>query len=172
MEYDVNISRQHYLEGTITIGDDVLFAKHVFIDYSGELVIHDSVKISDGVSIETHSHPAFTSSTAKESKKEKLEIFEHVNIGAKSYITESCHKIGRYAKIGAGTVIRCNVPPYAIVFGNPAKIIGFIFSPEEMSEFENIHYPESERTPLEKYTTLYTKYYKDRMKSNKEYYKL
>ena len=33
VEYDVNISRQHHLNGTITIGDNVLLAKHVFIDY-------------------------------------------------------------------------------------------------------------------------------------------
>ena len=172
VEYDVNISRQHYLEGTISIGNNVLFAKHVFIDYSGDLIIHDNVKISDGVSIETHSHPAFISTTTIGSKKEKLEIFEFVNLGAKSYITESCHKIGRYAKIGAGTVVRSNVPPYAIVVGNPAKIIGFIFSPEEMSEFEKVRYPEGERTSLEKYTNLYLKYYKKRLSSIKEYHKL
>lgn len=172
VEYDVNISRQHYLEGTISIGNNVLFAKHVFIDYSGDLIIHDNVKISDGVSIETHSHPAFISTTTIGSKKEKLEIFEFVNLGAKSYITESCHKIGRYAKIGAGTVVRSNVPPYAIVVGNPAKIIGFIFSPEEMSEFEKVRYPEGERTSLEKYTNLYLKYYKKRLNSIKEYHKL
>jgi acetyltransferase-like isoleucine patch superfamily enzyme len=172
VEYDVNISRQHYLEGTISIGDNVLFAKHVFIDYSGDLIIHDNVKISDGVSIETHSHPGFTSLATGSSKKEKLEIFEFVNLGAKSIITESCHKIGRYAKIGAGAVIRCNIPPYAIVVGNPAKIIGFIFSPEDMIEFEKSHYPESERTSLEKYTTLYLKYYKNRLNSIKEYHKL
>lgn len=172
VEYDVNISRQHYLDGKIKIGNNVLLAKHVFIDYSGELILHDDVKISDGVSIETHSHPAFTSTTTKGSKKEKLEVFEFVNIGAKSYITESCHKIGRYAKIGAGTVVRSNVPPYAIVVGNPAKIIGFIFSPEEMCEFEKKHYPENDRTSIEKYTTLYMKYYKDRLHNVKDYCKL
>jgi acetyltransferase-like isoleucine patch superfamily enzyme len=172
VEYDVNISRQHYLDGTISIGNNVLFAKHVFIDYSGELIIHDNVKISDGVNIETHSHSGFTSFATGSSKKEKLEIFEFVNLGAKSIITESCHKIGRYAKIGAGTVIRCNIPPYAIVVGNPARIIGFLFSPEEMSEFEKTHYLESERTSMEKYTSLYLKYYKNRLKNIKEFHKL
>ena len=34
VEYDVNISRQHYLDGTIKIGSNVLLAKHSFIDYS------------------------------------------------------------------------------------------------------------------------------------------
>ena len=172
VEYDVNISRQHYLDGTISIGNNVLLAKHVFIDYSGELIIHDNVKISDGVSIETHSHSGFTSTGNGIAMMESLEIFDHVNLGSKSLITESCHKIGRYAKIGGGAVVRCNIPPYAIVVGNPAKIIGFLFSPDEMSEFETKYYPESERTSKEKYAAFYQKYYKDKLKSIKDYYKL
>lgn len=56
VEYDVNISRQHYLDGTISIGDNVLLAKHVFIDYSGHVVIKDNVQLTNGVVIETHSH--------------------------------------------------------------------------------------------------------------------
>ena len=57
VEYDVNISRQHYLPGTISIGDNVLIGKHVFIDYSGELIIHNKVSLANGVVIETHTHP-------------------------------------------------------------------------------------------------------------------
>lgn len=172
VEYDVNLSRQHYLPGTITIGDNVLLAKHVFIDYSGEVIIHDNVKITDGVSIESHSHPGFTSTKTGYCKSEKLEIFENVSIGSKSFITESCHSIGRHAKIGAGSVVRRNIPPYAIVIGNPAKIIGFVFTPEQMVDFEEKNYPKEKRTSLEKYTNLYNKYYKDRIKEINNYLKL
>lgn len=35
VEYNVELSRQHYLNGTISIGNNVLLAKNVFIDYSG-----------------------------------------------------------------------------------------------------------------------------------------
>ena len=164
VEYDVNISRQHYLDGTISIGDNVLLAKHVFIDYSGDLIIHDYVQISDGVSIETHSHPTFTSTESGSAKKERLEICEHVNIGAKAIITESCHKIGRYAKIGAGTVVRNNIPPYAIVLGNPAKIIKFIYCPKEMADFESCRYQEECRTPIDIYSRNYQKLYLDNLK--------
>lgn len=167
VEYDVNISRQHYLEGTISIGNNVLFAKHSFIDYSGELIIHDNVKITDGVSIETHSHPGFISTLHGLVLPGKLEIFENVNIGTKSVITESCHSIGRYAKIGAGSVVRRNIPPYAIVIGNPAKIIGFIFTPSEMEAFEKEKYAENNRTSIEQYSKLYNKYYKSRIKEIK-----
>lgn len=171
VEYDVHLSRQHYLEGTISIGDNVLLAKHVFIDYSGDLIIHDGVKISDGVSIETHSHPAFTSTESGMSQKERLEIDEHVNIGAKAIITESCHKIGRYAKIGAGAVVRGNIPPYAIVMGNPAKIIKFIYKPEEMIAFEEKKYKVEDQTPINIYTRNYKNYYLDNLKEITTYIK-
>jgi acetyltransferase-like isoleucine patch superfamily enzyme len=170
-EYDVHISRQHYLDGTIKIGNHVLLAKHAFLDYSGELIIHDYVKITAGVCIETHSHPGFTSVHKGVSIPGKLEIFEHVSIGTNSIVTESCHIIGRHAKIGAGSVVRRNIPPYAIVVGNPAKIIGFIFTPEEMEEFEKKTYAEKDRTSVEKFTTTYNKYYKSRVKEIKEFLK-
>ena len=72
--HDVLLVRHHHLDGTISVGNNVLMAKHTLIDYSGDLIIHDNVKISDGALIETHSHPALTNANAKGSKKEKLEM--------------------------------------------------------------------------------------------------
>lgn len=170
VEYDVNISRQHYLDGTISIGDNVLLGKHVFIDYSGELIIHDNVSIANGVIIETHTHPL------EESRQQpvpgRLIIGDSVSILTRSYIADTCHSIGRYARIGAGTYVRSNIPPYAIVMGNPAKIIGFLYSPEEMVEFEKNKYPEDERTSLEQYTQWYDKFFRKRTKEIKSFIKL
>ena len=53
--------------------------------------------------------------------------------------------IGRGAIIGAGSVVRTKVPPYAIVTGNPAKIMGFVFDPKQTLEHEALLYPEHER---------------------------
>ena len=167
VEYDVNISRQHYLDGTITIGNNVLLSKHVFIDYSGELIIHDNVALANGVIIETHTH--FIGGDTKQSR---LEIGEGAKILTRSYIADTCHFIGRFARIGAGSYIRSNIPPYAIVMGNPAKIIGFLYSPEEMVTFEKDKYPENERTPLDKYTQWYEKFFKSRTKDIKSFIKM
>jgi carbonic anhydrase/acetyltransferase-like protein (isoleucine patch superfamily) len=41
-------------------------------------------------------------------------------------------KIGDGAIIGANTVVRSKVPPYAIVIGNPGKIVGYRFSEEKI----------------------------------------
>lgn len=171
VEYDVNISRQHYLDGKITIGDNVLLAKHVFIDYSGELILHDGVAVANGVIIETHTHH-LERGRGGGAIQSRLEIGDGVKILSRSYIADTCHSIGRYARIGAGTYVRSNIPPYAIVTGNPAKIIGFLYSPEEMVEFEKENYPESERTPVDKYSQWYEKYFRSRSKEIKSFVKL
>ena len=33
-------------------------------------------------------------------------------------------EIGEYAMIGSGAVVTKNVPPYALIVGNPGKVIG------------------------------------------------
>ena len=52
-------------------------------------------------------------------------IEEFAKIGANSTILPGI-KIGKHALIGAGSVVVNDIPDYAIVVGNPAKIIGDI----------------------------------------------
>lgn len=68
-------------------------------------------------------------------------------------------KIGRGATIAAGSVVCTAIPPYAVVMGNPAQVIGFCFTPEEIVEHEKALYPETERLPLEKLEKNYMKHY-------------
>lgn len=169
--HDVLLVRHHHLDGTISVGNNVLIAKHTFIDYSGHLIIHDNVAIANGVIIETHTHH-IERGRGGGAIPSRLEIGEGVKVLTRSYIADTCHSIGRYARIGAGTYVRSNIPPYAIVMGNPAKIIGFLYSPEEMVEFEKDKYSEDERTPLDKYTQWYNKYFRSRSKEIKSFIKL
>ena len=164
VQFNVHIHREHYLDGTIKMGENVLLAKNVFIDYSGELIIHNNVSIANGVIIETHTHPLEKSRQMP--TPSRLEIGDGVKILSRSYIADTCHSIGRYARIGAGTYVRSSIPPYAIVMGNPAKIVGFLYSPQKMAEFEKNKYNESERTPLDKYVQWYDKYFRKRKKEN------
>ena len=71
--------------------------------------------------------------------------------------------IGRGAFIGSGSVCRKNVPPYAVVIGNPAKVIRFIFTPDEIIEHEKILYDEEERLPYDFLQKNYQEYYLDRI---------
>lgn len=132
VENDVNISRQHYLEGTIEIGDNVLFAKHVFIDYSGHLRIENDVKLANGVIIETHHHDLAAKDEGRDvNVPTDLVIREGAYIGSRAIILDSCNYIGLHARIGAGAVVTKDVPDYAVVVGVPAKVIKYFNSAAE-----------------------------------------
>lgn len=167
VQQNVDIHREHFLWGTITIGNNVILAKNVFMDYSGELIIQDDVALANGVIIETHTH--LLEKKGAPPAPGRLVIEKGVKVLSRAYIADTCHLIGRYARIGAGTYVRGNVLPYSIMIGNPAKIVGFMYSPEEMVEFEKNIFPENERTDVEKYRQDYKKYYIDRRKEIKSF---
>ncbi len=81
-------------------------------------------------------------------------------------------RLGRGCEIGAGSVVRGSVPPYAVVIGNPCKIVGFRFTPDEIIEHEKVQYEESERLPLELLQKNYEKYFLNRIKEVKQFTKL
>ena len=125
VEYNVNISRQHYLDGSISIGENVLLAKNVFIDYSGDITIKDNVQITNGVIIETHHHAFHSDYTKSKSiiTPSSLIIEEGAVVGSRAIILDSCNYIGKNARIGAGAVVTKDVPDFCIVVGAPARII-------------------------------------------------
>ena len=50
---------------------------------------------------------------------------EGCSIGANATIVCG-HTLGEYCMVGAGSVVTRDVPPYALVVGNPARIIGHV----------------------------------------------
>lgn len=60
-----------------------------------------------------------------------LHIAGDVWIGARAIILPGCRRIGYGAIIGAGAVVTHDVPDWAVVGGNPAKVIRYRKSPEE-----------------------------------------
>lgn len=95
-------------------------------------------------------------------------VDEDVWIGARVTILPGVH-IGRGCEIGTGSVLRSSIPPYAVVVGNPAKIVGFRFSPEEIIEHEKKQYPQEKRLPYEILEKNYEKYYLKKIKEIRNY---
>ena len=94
-------------------------------------------------------------------------ISDHVRILARALIVSGV-SIGRGAIIGAGAVVRNDIPPYAIVAGNPAKIVGFLATPEEIISYEKNNYTEGERVDESVLENNYKKYFLSRLKEIKD----
>ena len=58
-------------------------------------------------------------------------VKEGASIGANATIVCGV-TIGRYAFVGAGAVVKCDVPDYTVVAGNPARRIGRMSESGEM----------------------------------------
>jgi len=88
----------------------------------------------------THNHPLNTRSTSglffnsffglvpqDRVAAMKLVIGNDVWIGHNAVVLPSVRTIGDGAVIGAGAVVHKDVPPYAIVTGQPARVVGYRF---------------------------------------------
>lgn len=69
-------------------------------------------------------------------KEPSLKIGHGVWFGSNSVVLSGCKTIGNGAVIGAGAVVTHDVPPYAIVVGNPAKILRYRLTPEQIENVE------------------------------------
>ncbi len=75
-------------------------------------------------------------------------VEEGVWLGINVTLLSGSH-IGRGSIVGAGAVVRKPVPPYAVVVGNPARIVKFKWTLEDILEHEKTLYKEEERIPPE-----------------------
>ena len=141
--------------------------------YKGRLIMKQNSGASQGLTVITGEHKSSVGVLWFEGGRKLFEdkdvlVEEDVLIGANVTITAGV-KIGRGSNIGASAVVRKSVPPYAIVIGNPAKIVGFRFSPKEMCEHEQLRYEEGNRIDPQKYEKTYRKYYYERLNQLEEY---
>lgn len=129
----VRLQRRHYntknRDCDIKIGNNVLLAGDVNIDYSGGVELKDNVKISQHALILSHSHATDYNAYLRKPQLirfHKVVVEENAWIGENAIILPKVTRIGKNAVVGAGSVVGRNVPDYAIVSGNPARIIGYV----------------------------------------------
>ena len=91
------------------------------LDLRNKVIIGSHVIIGGGNQIITTSHNI--DSPDWEPKHYGIEIEDYVWISTNCLIMPSCRKIGRGAVIGAGSVVIRDVPPMAVMSGNPAQEI-------------------------------------------------
>lgn len=143
------------------IGKGVRINRRANIDHTVNpqgIYIGDYTRISDAI-IMAHD--------GKRGTKADTVIGKNCHIGYGAFINCGMH-IGNGASIAACAVVINNVPPYAIVVGNPGKVVGFSMTPEEIVEYEKQQYPEEERIPLDKLQKNYKKYFLDRKEEIKK----
>jgi UDP-2-acetamido-3-amino-2,3-dideoxy-glucuronate N-acetyltransferase len=116
---DCNICDGVFVENDVSIGDRVTVKCGV--------QLWDGVRLEDDVFVGPNA--TFTNDIFPRSKKFPEKFLATVvgtgaSIGANATILPGL-KIGKHAMIGAGAVVVRDVPPYAILVGNPAAIVGY-----------------------------------------------
>lgn len=87
-----------------------------------------------------------------------IEIGEDVWIGVNVTILAGAN-LGRGCIVGAASTVTKPVPPYALVVGSPAKIVGVKFSIDQIIKHEKCLYPKGERLSKEYLVKLFEDYY-------------
>jgi UDP-2-acetamido-3-amino-2,3-dideoxy-glucuronate N-acetyltransferase len=114
-----NICDGVFIENNVIVGDRVTIKCGVQL-WDG-ITVEDDVFIGPNATFTNDLHPR-----SKQYPEEFLStvVEQCASIGANATILPGI-RIGRNAMIGAGAVITRNVPPNAIVVGNPGKIVGY-----------------------------------------------
>lgn len=128
----------HILKGA-TLGKNCILGQNVMV--ATDVVVGDNVKIQNNVSLYTGvvleddafcgSSTVFTnvinprSQIVRRSEYMTTRVRRGATLGANSTIVCGA-TIGRYAFVGAGAVVRGDVPDYALMLGVPARRMGWM----------------------------------------------
>lgn len=117
---DCNICANTLIENNVIIGDRVTIKSGVQVYDRSH--IEDDVFLGPNVTLTNDLYPR---SKNHRSDYPLLTIKRGASLGANCTILPGI-TIGRHALVGAGTVVTHDVPDYAIIAGNPAKILRYI----------------------------------------------
>ncbi len=130
----------HILPGAV-IGEDANICDHVFIEndviVGNRVTIKCGVQLWDGVRVDddvflgpnvTFANDPFPRSKQRPAQFLQVKVKRGASIGANATILPGV-TVGAFAMVGSGAVVTRDVPPNAIVMGNPARITGYVDTP-------------------------------------------
>ena len=106
----------------LVVGDHCSF-QDVEIDSRAPVRIGSYVIVGDRSRIITCSHDI--DDPEWRHKRYGIKIDDYVWIASNAIVLPSCQHIGRGAVVGAGSVVAKDVPPMAVMVGNPARILRY-----------------------------------------------
>jgi acetyltransferase-like isoleucine patch superfamily enzyme len=108
--------------GRLEIGAGTWIDEKCHLDFSGVLKIGPRTTFSKRVTLEIHNHGNDARSVPVLGH---LEIGEDVWLGDNCIVLPTVRSIGSHAIVGAGSIVTRDVPPHAIVAGNPARVLRY-----------------------------------------------
>lgn len=117
----IHMNATFYDPKNVTVGDDTIIGEKAVLDGRTTLKIGNHVDIASEVMIYNSQHDINDENFG--ATYGEVVIEDYVFIGPRSIILPGV-KIGQGAIVAAGCVVTKDVPPYAIMGGVPAKVIG------------------------------------------------
>ncbi|MCS6885836.1 MAG: acyltransferase [Acidobacteriota bacterium] len=116
-----NIGQNVVISPGVRIGRNVKIQNNVSV-YTG-VILEDDVFCGPSMVFTNVVNPR--SEVVRRDEYKQTLVKRGASLGANSTIVCG-HTIGRYAFVGAGAVVTKDVPDYALVVGNPARIVGWM----------------------------------------------
>jgi UDP-2-acetamido-3-amino-2,3-dideoxy-glucuronate N-acetyltransferase len=116
-----NLGQNVVISPNVTLGNNVKVQNNVSI-YTG-VTCEDDVFLGPSMVFTNVNNPR--SAVVRRNQYLLTKVGKGATIGANATIVCG-HNIGEFAFIGAGAVVTKNIPPYALVVGNPSRQIGWM----------------------------------------------
>lgn len=116
-----NIGQNVVISPDVRIGDNVKIQNNVSV-YTG-VILEDDVFCGPSMVFTNVVNPR--SAVSRKDEYRETIVRRGASIGANATVVCG-HSIGRYAFIGAGSVVTRDVPDYALVVGNPGRVVGWM----------------------------------------------
>jgi UDP-2-acetamido-3-amino-2,3-dideoxy-glucuronate N-acetyltransferase len=126
-----NIGQNCFIDNRVSIGNGVKIQNNVSV-YNG-VVVEDDVFLGPSMVFTNVMNPR--SFIERKSEFRPTYLRRGCTVGANATIVCGV-EIGRYALVGAGTVIIRDVPAHALMVGNPARRIGWVSRTGEKLHFD------------------------------------